>query len=261
MVFQLLVLLAIQSFSVSVFSQQIGNGFEVTSLLGMNSDSDNTFVEQEGILKKSSVPWRTIINKCEGNIGLRQVPHPLIKSRCCYLDITELGITHNPIATISGSHGFNALTELRSIGNNSNNSMFSFAVAQFQKPKNKKTSNLITCFPVIYENTFKIEINDYFTLFALMKQYANAYPDWSLEYFYIEPTVKLVLSLCDIVTQNGDINNDSRISSIDIVILNKEYVKKNIYNKKFDFNADGTLNDLDLGILRDYLLKKLPCQR
>lgn len=248
-------------FSLYTHTQQIGTGFEGTPLLGLQNNLDESFVEQEGILKKAGVSWRTIINKCEGNLGLMTLPHPLIKSRCCYLEASDLGIQVNPLFTSGGSQGFSSLTEVRSIGAQSNNAMFSFAVAQFQKTKNKPTSRLVTCFPVAYENTVNISPNDYFTLFALMKQYANAHPEWMLEYYYLEAKVRSEISVCEIFEKNGDVNGDGKTSSLDLIKLTSSYVKQNIYKKEYDFNNDSKLNGSDVNLLRDYILNKLDCSK
>jgi hypothetical protein len=243
-----------------LWAQQIGTGFEGTSFQGMASNIDESFVEKEGVLKKSAVAWKDILNKCEGNIGLVTLPHPLLKSRCCYLDAKDLGIQETPLFTVAGMHGFSSLTEIRRIGAQNNNSMFSFAVSRFQKIKNIEGSKLVTCFPIAYENLNSIGMNDYYTLFALMKQYANAHPEWKLEYFYLQSKdTPPAQTPCELIAANGDVNKDGKISSLDLIRLTSAYIKKNIYEQKLDFNNDGKLDTIDADLLRDYILKKLNC--
>lgn len=67
-------------------------------------------------------------------------------------------------------------------------------------------------------------------------------------------------SQCDLIEQNGDVNNDGKISSIDLLKLTYSFIKKNIFEVKYDLNGDKVLDSLDADFLRDYILKKLECQ-
>ena len=234
---------------------------EITSLFGLSKNENTVMEDQEGILRKSSILWKDIINRCEGNLILNSAFHPLIKSRCCSLSTKDLNIHHEPLATLSGVQALTGLNEIKAIGNQSENSMYAFALVQFQKNKSQDFSHMRVCFPVIYENNLKIDSNDYTTLLAQIKQYVHQHPTWSIDYYYFEPTIKTLPTTCDLINQNGDVNKDGAITPLDNVVLTKEYIKKSISDQRFDFNQDKKLNDDDVVALRDYILKKLPCQK
>jgi len=234
---------------------------ERSPLFGVQSKYETTYTEKSGLVKKGHILWRDLLNSCEADLGMDSNSNTYVKSRCCYKKLDELSIIGDPLFTVGGAHGMASLPKIQKFSNGTNY-MVSFASAQFQKIKfvNTIQQRLVTCIHVVYENTSNINPNDYYNIFSSMDQYANspAGADWKLEYFYISDLVK---SPCEIIREWGDINKDGRASLADVTKLNKDYVSKKKYEKKYDFNNDNKLDLLDSNLLTEYVNKKLECYK
>lgn len=241
----------------STFANAEPVGLERSPMLGVYYNYDANYIEKSGLVKRGFVTWQSVLNKCEPSLWVENNTNQYIVNRCCYKSLEELNVVGEPLFTLDGAHEISSIPKIQKFANGSN-AIMSMATAQFQKvklPNNLAKYRLAMCLHVIYENASGVNSDDTNNIFNMMKQYAAVHADWKLEYFYIESPQ----TTCDLIIKNADLNADGKVSSLDIFKLNKDYVIKNIYDKKYDFNLDGKLDILDMNLLRDYLLQKFQC--
>lgn len=67
-----------------------------------------------------------------------------------------------------------------------------------------------------------------------------------------------VKEIADNATGIGDINNDSKVNSEDVSLLNKHIEDQDEYDPKYDINKDGEVNDVDTIAMYEIMNGRLP---